>query len=124
MTPVKKKPSQEKRLHPRFSIEIPVEFRVLDDQKEIDSFLEWMEKEKKGKTQDVSLGGMQIVASHPLKKGAILQIDLIIPPHKEKLVTYAEVIWPGEYGGGLKFLMMADDVKKNLKSFLEKQLSP
>jgi hypothetical protein len=119
----KKKLSKEKRLHPRFSAEIPVKYWVLEEQKAIESFLEHLEKTKSAKTKDVSLGGMYISTGHTLKKGSILQLEIMIPCHKEKLKTYAEVVWTNEFGGGLKFFMLSDDDRKCLKSYLEKYFS-
>lgn len=116
----KKKLSKEKRLHPRLSTEIPVKYWVLEEQKEIESYFEHLEKTKSAKTKDVSLGGMYITTDQPLKKGSILQLEIMIPCREGKLKTYAEVVWTNEFGGGLKFFILADDDRNCLKSYLKK----
>lgn len=112
--------SKEKRLHKRFSVEIPVKYRVMNEQKEIESFLERLEKEKSAITKNASLGGMHIVTDHALKKGSILQIDIMIPGQERILKTFAEVVWSGGSGGGIRFLAMKEDELKFLKAYLEK----
>ena len=116
----RKKQGREKRVYPRFSTEISVKFRVLNEQNEIESFLERREKEKSAKTRDVSMGGMYIETGYPLKKDYIVQLDILVPGQGWILKAFAQVVWPGGTGGGLKFLMMPEEDKKRLKSFLDK----
>lgn len=114
-------PNQEKRLHPRHRLKLDVDFRVLKDRKEIESFLKQLGNDKSGATKDVSLGGLYLNCGHALREGDIVQMDINIPGRKEALKTYAEVVWVDENGGGFKFLSMSDNDKKCLDDFLEEQ---
>ncbi len=119
----KLKLSKEKRLLPRFALEIPVKFRVMNEQKVIESFSERQEKEKSGKTKDVSLGGLYLVTDHEMKKGNIIQLDLMIPCRMGTLKTFANVAWNNELGAGLKLLAMPHDEKECLKCYMDKHFS-
>ena len=115
--------SKEKRFLTRFALEIPVKYRVLNEQKEIESFSERQNKEKSGKTKDVSLGGLCLVTDHGMKKGNIIQLDLMIPCREGTLKNFAKVVWVNEFGAGLKFLAMPDDERVCLKCYLDRYFS-
>src|SRR5579859_5456293 len=99
----------EKRAHPRLSLKITVKYRVIEDQKEIDSVFERRKKEKNTQTVDMSLGGMYIVAEQVLNVGAILRLDMTLPDKPGTLSAFAEVVWANETGGGLHFLAMKEE---------------
>jgi Tfp pilus assembly protein PilZ len=114
---------KERRVHPRIAVKIPVIFRVLDDQEEINNTVEWRKNVKNRHTMDISLGGMFIVADQPLREGNILTLEISIPDTPEKLKAMAEVVWSSETGGGIQFLAMNEDDMKSLKSYLDKASS-
>jgi c-di-GMP-binding flagellar brake protein YcgR len=108
----------EKRIHPRVSVKIPVKYRVIEDQKEIDSVFERRKKEQTTKTMDVSLGGLYIVADTVLNIGSILRLDISIPAKAAIISAFAEVVWANETGGGLHFLAMKEEDVDALKNYL------
>lgn len=108
----------EKRIHPRVSVKIPVKYRVIEDQKEIDSVFERRKKEQTTKTMDVSLGGLYIVADSVLNIGSILRLDISIPAKVSIISAFAEVVWANETGGGLHFLAMKEEDVDALKNYL------
>ncbi len=110
----------EKRIFPRVSIKIPVKYRLIEDQKELDSVFERRKREQSTSTMDVSLGGLYIVAEQVLKVGSILRLDISIPNHPVLISAFAEVVWANETGGGLHFLAMREDDVESLKSYLTK----
>ena len=109
----------EKRIHPRVSAKIPVKYRIIEDQKEIETVFERRKKEQSTRTMDVSLGGLYIVAEQALNIGSILRLDISIPTHSGLVSAFAEVIWANETGGGLHFLAMKEDDVESLKAYLQ-----
>jgi Tfp pilus assembly protein PilZ len=114
---------KERRVHPRLAVEIPIIFRVLDDQEEINNTMEWHNYIKHRHTMDVSLGGMFIAVDQPLREGNILNLEISIPDTPDKLKAMAEVVWSSETGGGIRFLIMSEDDMKSLKTYLDKTAS-
>jgi len=110
----------EKRIHPRVSVKIPVKFRVIEEQKEIETVFERRKKEQTTQTMDVSLGGLYIVADQILNVGSILRLDISIPEKNSMVSAFAEVVWSNETGGGLHFLAMKEEDVEFLKGYLTK----
>src|SRR5579862_7020917 len=108
----------EKRVHPRVSVKIPVKYRVIEDQKELETVFERKKKEQTTRTMDVSLGGLYIVADQILNVGSILRLDISLPEKSSLISAFAEVVWANETGGGLHFLAMKEDDVEFLKSYL------
>ena len=44
----------EKRVHPRVSVKIPVKYRVIEDQKELETVFEREKKEQTTRTMDIA----------------------------------------------------------------------
>ncbi len=110
----------EKRIHPRVSVKIPVKYRVIEDQKELETVFERKKKEQTTRTMDVSLGGLYIVADQILNVGSILRLDVSLPEKSALISAFAEVVWANETGGGLHFLAMKEDDVEFLKNYLTK----
>lgn len=110
----------EKRVHPRVSVKIPVKYRVIEDQKELETVFERRKKEQTTRTMDMSLGGLYIVADSVLNIGSILRLDISLPEKTSIISAFAEVVWANETGAGLHFLAMKEDDVENLKHYLGK----
>jgi c-di-GMP-binding flagellar brake protein YcgR len=110
----------EKRIHPRVSVKIPLKYRVIEDQKELETVFERKKKEQTTRTMDVSLGGLYIVADQILNVGSILRLDISLPEKSVFISAFAEVVWSNETGGGLHFLAMKEDDVEFLKNYLIK----
>ena len=110
----------EKRVHPRVSVKIPVKYRVIEDQKELETVFERRKKEQTTRTMDMSLGGLYIVADSVLNIGSILRLDISLPEKTSLISAFAEVVWANETGAGLHFLAMKEDDVENLKYYLGK----
>jgi c-di-GMP-binding flagellar brake protein YcgR len=108
----------EKRIHPRVSVKIPVKYRVIEDQKELETVFERKKREQTTRTMDVSLGGLYIVADQVLNVGSILRLDISLPEKSSMISAFAEVVWANETGGGLHFLAMKEDDVETLKNYL------
>jgi c-di-GMP-binding flagellar brake protein YcgR len=110
----------EKRIHPRLSAKISIKYRVIEDQKEIETVLERKKKEQTTSTVDVSLGGLYIVSEQVLNLGSILRLDISLPNQTALISAFAEVVWANETGGGLHFLAMKEEDVTMLKTYLDK----
>jgi len=108
----------EKRVHPRVSVKIPVKYRVIEDQKEIETVFERKKREQSSQTMDVSLGGLYLVADQVLNVGSILRLDITLPQNSHLISAFAEVVWSNETGGGLHFLAMKEEDVDSLKNYL------
>ncbi len=108
----------EKRVHPRVSVKIPVKYRVIEDQKEIETVFERKKREQTSQTMDVSLGGLYLVTEQLMNVGSILRLDISIPNQSHMVSAFAEVVWSNETGGGLHFLAMKEEDVDSLKNYL------
>ena len=111
----------EKRVHPRISVKIPVKYRIIEDQKELESVFERKKKEMTTRTVDVSLGGLYIVADQTLNIGSILRLDITVPGKNSLVSAFAEVVWSNETGGGLHFLAMKEEDVEFMRTYLSSQ---
>ena len=110
----------ERRVYPRITVNIPAEYRLIEDPKELETVFEMRKKVVNTKTLDVSLGGMHILSETPLSTGAILRMEITLPDRAGPLTAFAEVVWSNEAGGGLRFLAMKEDDSESLKAYIKK----
>lgn len=108
----------EKRIHPRVAIKIPLRYRVIDDQKLLDTILDRKKKEKMSVTLDVSLGGLYLVADEDIPVSSILRLDFDIPGHTHVITSFTEVVRNTKNGVGLRFLAMSEMDANALKNFI------
>ena len=108
----------EKRLHPRFTLKIPLKYRVIEETNEMKKALEHNQKDQISHTFDVSLGGVYLVADHVLDVGSILRMEITIPKTSQIISAYAQVVWSNESGGGLHFESMKVQDEEALKKYL------
>ena len=113
--------SKERRVSPRIKVDIPVQYHLLDDKKEIEAVRE--EQKKSGaRAIDISLSGIQIHADQPLHNGDVLHMDISLPGLPVALPAVAEVVWADHQQGGLHFLKMSDEDVNVLKAYLNKAM--
>jgi Tfp pilus assembly protein PilZ len=113
----------EKRKASRVILSVPVHYKVFQlDQLEQDiqdEVLRW-----KAEIQDISSGGLQVVASQPFREGDILEIEVDIP-ESYRVRSVAKVVWcqreglEGGYRSGIQFIPVYEDELKKLKDFLK-----
>jgi hypothetical protein len=101
-------------------VEIPVKYRLIDDQKELESVFDRKKKDTHTRSLDLSLGGIYITSDQPLKVGSILRLEISVPEPTTLISAFAEVVWANDTGGGLHFLAMKDEDMQYLKTYLEK----
>ncbi|MGQ9646659.1 MAG: PilZ domain-containing protein [Thermodesulfobacteriota bacterium] len=111
----------ERRKHPRFNIDLPIEYSILPSST---SHL--------GRALNVSEGGLLIYLSERVEINQLVQLRLFFPSGSElnKIELVAEVVWKdihlgkewGDYRCGVRFIdISAEDLGK-LKRFLRSLL--
>ncbi len=113
----------EKRVHPRISVKLPVQFRLTEDERELQSIEEWRKTAKPAEIMDLSLGGMYVAVDQQLTLNSLLRFNIFLPPKVKPLVVYAEVVWANVTGAGLRFVMIRPEDLETLKNYLDKTIS-
>jgi len=113
------KVTMERRGSPRFSVKVPVHFRIETDEKVLKGIEDWRKVEINLHTLDLSLGGMQIAVDKPLAVGDVLQFEVPLLNKAHKLGVYAKVIRASKTSAGLQFIKLEDGDKEALKAFFE-----
>ncbi len=109
----------EKRMHPRVSVKLPINYRLMKDEGELQNIEEWRKTSKNAESVDLSLGGMFIAVDRALPMGSLLRFDVAIPQQTTPLAIFAEVVWTNVTGAGLRFLMIKPEDLEILKKYLE-----
>ncbi len=108
----------EKRRHPRFSVDLPIEYWPLDKS-----------KSRPGRMIDVGEGGLLLHLSEPVEIGQNLGLNLFIDigPNLDSIeaLVRVEVVWKdlylgkdGDYRIGVKFVDISSEDMDKLKEFL------
>ncbi len=111
----------EKRVHPRVTLKIPVKYRVIEDQKEIENVHERKINVLTSHTFNVSLGGLYLVPDHVLNVGSVLRMDITLPEISDMFSVYAEVVWTNDTGAGLHFEAIKEEDLDTLKEYLSQK---
>jgi hypothetical protein len=105
----------EKRVHSRVPVKIPIQYRLVEDSKELDNL--------RGLTalaKDASLEGMFIKITQTVNIGDVFRLDISVPENSNQLFAFAEVVWVNKKGAGLRLMLMAMEDRESLKSYLDK----
>jgi len=112
----------EKRKHPRFSVDLPVEYGRIDV------------SIKKGHVTNVSEGGLLLYLSEQIEIGNHLRLKLFFSMDSElhAIETIVEVVWAdihlgdvcGDYRTGVRFVEISTEDMSKLKKFLRNLSSP
>jgi hypothetical protein len=107
----------EKRKHPRFSVDLPIEYYKLGSLVKHD-----------GKTMNASQGGLLLYFSEPVQIGQYLRLKLFLSSGStlSAIETIAEVAWTdihldegwGDYRTGVRFFDPSPEDMSKLKKFL------
>ncbi len=116
MPPMKDQDSYlEQRTHVRVRVRLPVQYRLLDNPKEEEKF-----RGKVALAKDLSLEGMyiKIARDSDVKIGEIIRLDISLTKTLRHLFAFGEVVWMNEIGVGLHLMLMPDEDKESLKTYL------
>lgn len=111
---------KERRVHPRYSVQVPIDFWVLEDLDEIKSIHDRKKREKHLFAWNISLEGMCIMTEETLKCGKILSLEITVPDAPKKIKVMGEVVWSNETAGGVQFLTMQDADMESWEAYLGK----
>jgi len=105
----------EKRANSRVQVKIPVQYRLVDDEKELEKV-----RGRHALAKDLSLNGMFIKTDKGVSKGDVFALDVSMPDKKSKHVfAFAEVVRITNKGAGIKLLLMPEEDKSALQEYLE-----
>ncbi len=112
----------ERRRHPRFSLDLPIEYYQVESS-----------RSRKGRTVNASEGGLLVYLSEKIELGQSLRLKLFIAPDVDlrtvEMVT--QVVWVdmhlvqgsgdlrGEYRCGLKIIDISPEDLNSLKNLLQ-----
>lgn len=105
----------------RKSTRVPLNLNVI---------INYLEKEIKAITHDISIDGMFIESNEKLDKDSLVHCYLFIPDRREPITALAKVLHDGIftytgkesfYGVGLHFIEMTEEGRNYLKKYLEKE---
>ena len=114
----------EKRMYPRVSVNLSINYRLMQDEGELHNIEEWRKTSKDAQSVDLSLGGMFIAVDRSLPMGSLLRFDVAIPHQTTPLAIFAEVVWSNVTGAGLRFLMVKPEDLEALKKFIDATSTP
>ena len=107
----------ERRRHPRFNIDLPIEYYPVDSS-----------LGHSGQAINVSEGGLLVYLPEKVEMGQRLHLKLFFPSGSElnQVEMFAEAVWvdihlgkaPGDYRSGLRFVQISSDDLDKLKTFL------
>jgi len=107
----------EKRKHPRFSVDLPVEYYKIGSP-----------LKHNGRTMNASQSGLLLYFSEPVRIGQYLSLKLILSSGLgfTAIETIVEVVWTdiylgegwGDYRIGVKFIDISPEDMNKLKNFL------
>lgn len=108
----------ERRRHPRFNIDLPIEYALIDSP-----------MGGPGRASNISEGGLLVYFPEKIDIGQHLQLKLFFPSGSElnTIELQAEVVWIdihlekgwGDYRSGLRFIDIAAEDLTKLKNFLK-----
>ncbi len=107
----------ERRRHPRFNIDLPIEYSLIESP-----------ISRPGRASNVSEGGLLVYFPEKIEIGQHVQLKLFFPSGSalNSIELQAEVVWIdiylekgwGDYRSGLRFIDIASDDLTKLKNFL------
>jgi len=107
----------ERRRHPRFNIDLPIEYSLIESP-----------ISRPGRASNVSEGGLLVYFPEKIEIGQHLQLKLFFPSGSalNSIELQAEVVWIdiylekgwGDYRSGLRFIDITSDDLTKLKNFL------
>jgi c-di-GMP-binding flagellar brake protein YcgR len=111
---------RERRVYPRIPLKVPVNYRVVEDQKEITTISERNRTKQTTHTINMSLGGMCLQSRESIGVGSIVRLEIALPDIPHMISAYAEVVWSNGSFGGLHFEAIKEGDMDALKDYLSR----
>ncbi len=110
--------SREKRIHPRFQVNVPVRYRVIEHETDSTTVSDRQKKIRTCHTGDLSLSGLFLVCDQALAVDTLLKLDISIPEIPLKITAFAMVVWTNLRGVGLHFEAIKNEDIITLRNYL------
>lgn len=106
----------EKRINTRLPVKLPIQYRLLDNPEHVEKF-----KGKVALAKDLSLEGMflKIAPDKAVRTGEVVRLDITLPEISKHLFAFGEVVWVNRLGAGVHLMLMPDEDRQFLKSYLD-----
>lgn len=96
----------EKRIYPRFELDVRIAVRGTRDGKRV----EW-----RGRTVDISEGGVAAVLSTELEKGEVVEVEFTLPHRTQPIHSQALVRHRESFRYGLEFFGISADQREAIR---------
>lgn len=120
----------DKRRHPRLKIAIPVRYKVINQNEEVQALLEHKRVTQEGSSRDISADGLFMVGEQRLTMGDIIKIEVHLPESEIPIHAFSEVVWsadsglpPGRHGSGLYFMALRDEDQQRMRQYVDRVLA-
>jgi c-di-GMP-binding flagellar brake protein YcgR len=72
-----------------------------------------------GLTKDISVSGLKIVSNHPVTRGTLLTLNVVLPDgHPPLTISSALVIWVSGVHFSVRFMHLSQETRRRLQSFI------
>ncbi len=107
----------EKRGHSRFFVKLPIQYRLMDTNasEPVEKF-----KGRIALGKDLSQEGvfMKIAPDKAMRTGEVLRLDISLPEISKHLFVFGEVVWVNRLGAGIHLMLMSEEDRQYLNSYL------
>ncbi len=105
----------EKRSHSRFSVKLPIQYRLMNGSEPVERF-----KGKVALGKDLSQEGVfiKIAPDKALRTGEVIRLDISLPEISKHLFAFGEVVWVNRLGAGIHLMLMPEEDRRFLNSYL------
>ena len=106
----------EKRTQSRLPVKLPIQYRLLDNPEETEKY-----RGKVALGKDLSQDGLflKIAPDKSLQTGEVIRLDITLPEIAKRLFAFAEVAWVNKSGAGVRLMLMPDEDRRYLNSYLD-----
>lgn len=106
----------EKRAQSRLPVKLPIQYRLLDNPEQVEKY-----RGKVALGKDLSQDGLflKISPDKSLQTGEVIRLDITLPEIAKHLFAFAEVMWVNRLGAGVRLMLMPDEDRQYLNSYLD-----
>ncbi|HJT25490.1 MAG TPA: PilZ domain-containing protein [bacterium] len=106
----------EKRTHSRLSVQLPIQYRLLNTSDSTERY-----KGRVALGKDLSQEGifLKIAPDKEVQAGEVVRLDITLPEIAKHLFAFGEIIWVNRLGAGVRLMLMPDEDRQYLNSYLD-----
>lgn len=106
----------EKRNQSRLPVKLPIQYRLLDNPEQTEKY-----RGKVALGKDLSHDGLflKIAPDKSLQTGEVIRLDITLPEIAKHLFAFGEIMWVNRLGAGVRLMLMPDEDRKYLNSYLD-----